>query len=140
MWIDMTSCEMFTYALAECKAYLKRVNNAGEQLQIQCTTVFNFSITSHLQVMNDRRLEHLPLARCILGLRLDLTGFNASCTFVDTLITFKSRCSGLCSLSRWRQHGLLKRRYPTRTLHGVTTQKTLICVITAVKTSNLLTL
>jgi hypothetical protein len=24
---------------------------------------------------------------------------------------------------RWRQHGPLKRRYPTRTLHGVTTQK-----------------
>jgi len=24
---------------------------------------------------------------------------------------------------RWRQHGPLKRLYPTKTLHGVTTQK-----------------
>jgi hypothetical protein len=38
---------------------------------------------------------------------------------------------------RWRQHGPLKRRYPTTTLHGVTTQKTSTRIFTAVKASNL---
>jgi hypothetical protein len=39
--------------------------------------------------------------------------------------------------SRWRQYGPLKRCYPATTLHGVTIQKTLTSVFTAVKTSNL---
>jgi len=38
---------------------------------------------------------------------------------------------------RWKQHGPLKRWYPTTTLHLVTTQKTSTCTIIAVKTSNL---
>jgi len=31
---------------------------------------------------------------------------------------------------RWRQHGPLKRRYPTTTLHSVTTQKTSTWIFT----------
>jgi hypothetical protein len=38
---------------------------------------------------------------------------------------------------RWRQHGPLKLWYPTTTLHGLTTQKTLTWIFTAVKTSAL---
>jgi len=37
----------------------------------------------------------------------------------------------------WRHHGPPKRWYPTKTLHGVTAQKTSIRIFTAVKTSNL---
>jgi len=43
--------------------------------------------------------------------------------------SLKSRSSG--------QHGALKRWYPTTTLHGVTTQKTSLWNITAVKASKL---
>jgi hypothetical protein len=42
-----------------------------------------------------------------------------------------------CSPWRWRQHGALKRWYPTTTLHGVTTQKTSTWFFTAMKVSNL---
>jgi hypothetical protein len=38
---------------------------------------------------------------------------------------------------RWRQHGPLKRRYLTTTLHGVTTQKIFTWDVTAVKASEL---
>jgi hypothetical protein len=38
---------------------------------------------------------------------------------------------------RWRQHGPPKRRYPTTTLLGVTTQKTSTWIFIAVKTPNL---
>jgi hypothetical protein len=34
---------------------------------------------------------------------------------------------------RWRQHGPLKRWYPTTELHGITTQKTLIWIFTTVE-------
>jgi len=37
---------------------------------------------------------------------------------------------------KWRQQGPLKRRYPTATLHGITTQKSLTWSITALKASN----
>jgi hypothetical protein len=37
---------------------------------------------------------------------------------------------------RWRQHGPLKRRHPTTTLHGVTTQKNSTRIFTAAKTCN----
>jgi hypothetical protein len=38
---------------------------------------------------------------------------------------------------RWRQHGPLKRWYPTTTLHGVMTQKNSAWIFIAVKASNL---
>jgi hypothetical protein len=38
---------------------------------------------------------------------------------------------------RWRKHGLLKCRYPTTTVHDVTTQKTSTWTITAVRNSKL---
>jgi len=40
-------------------------------------------------------------------------------------------------LRSWRQHGPLKRCYPTITLHSVTTQKTSTCFFTSVKAWNL---
>jgi len=51
----------------------------------------------------------------------------------ETLISYHNISSGW----RWRQHGPLKRWYPTTTLHGVTTQKTSTWNMTAMKASAL---
>jgi hypothetical protein len=72
-------------------------------------------------------------------------GFGPQGAAKDTnyILEFKSRSSGLWPrwpiTSPWRQgqHGSLKHWYPTIALDRITTQKTLACVYTAIKTSNL---
>jgi hypothetical protein len=58
----------------------------------------------------------------------------------DTNVSEVRVASIFTSHWRWRQHGPLKRwypTYPTTTLYGFTTQKTSAWIFTAVKTSNL---